>query len=94
MIATGIVRRVDDLGRIVIPKEIRHSLDIQVGEPLELYLDKNSDMICLHKYQTAEQREVGRILDDLPSIESMTKEEKDILEKLLNKYYDIKQQGE
>ena len=40
MKATGIIRRVDDLGRVVIPKEIRRSLHIREGEPLEIYTDE------------------------------------------------------
>lgn len=39
MKATGIVRRIDDLGRVVIPKEIRRSMNIREGDPLEIYLD-------------------------------------------------------
>lgn len=38
MKATGIIRRIDDLGRVVIPKEIRRNLGIYEGEPLEIYL--------------------------------------------------------
>ena len=41
MKATGIVRRIDDLGRVVIPKEIRRSLGIREGDPLEVYVDSN-----------------------------------------------------
>ena len=41
MKATGIVRRIDDLGRVVIPKEIRRSLGIREGDPLEVYVDNN-----------------------------------------------------
>lgn len=51
MQATGIVRRVDDLGRIVIPKEIRRNFKIKEGVPLELFIEKDSGMICLKKYQ-------------------------------------------
>ena len=40
MKATGIVRRMDDLGRVVIPKEIRKTMKLQEGDPLELFLDK------------------------------------------------------
>ena len=52
MRATGIIRRVDDLGRIVIPKEIRRALKISEGCPLELFTDNNA--ICLKKYQPYE----------------------------------------
>ena len=45
MKATGIVRRVDDLGRIVIPKEIRRTLKIREGDPLEIYTEKDGGVI-------------------------------------------------
>ena len=48
MKATGIVRRVDDLGRIVIPKEIRRKLGIKDGEPMEIFLDGKT--VCFQKY--------------------------------------------
>ena len=49
---TGVVRRIDDLGRIVIPKEIRKTLRIKDGESLEIFL--NSDNIVLKKYSPLE----------------------------------------
>ncbi len=49
MKATGIVRRIDDLGRVVVPKEIRRTLRIREGEPLEIYVDKEGEII-LKKY--------------------------------------------
>ena len=42
MKATGIVRRIDDLGRVVIPKEIRRTMRIREGDPLEIYTAKNT----------------------------------------------------
>ena len=48
MKATGIVRRVDDLGRVVIPKEIRRQLRIKEGDPLEIFLEGNK--VCFEKY--------------------------------------------
>ena len=45
MKATGIVRRIDDLGRIVIPKEIRRTLRIREGDPLEIFTDKDGEVI-------------------------------------------------
>ena len=49
MKATGIVRRIDDLGRVVIPKEIRRTLRIREGDPLEIFTDKEGEII-LKKY--------------------------------------------
>ena len=49
MKATGIVRRIDDLGRIVIPKEIRRTLRIREGDPLEIFTDREGE-IMLKKY--------------------------------------------
>lgn len=49
MKATGIVRRIDDLGRVVIPKEIRRTLRIREGDPLEIFTDKEGGVI-LKKY--------------------------------------------
>lgn len=43
MKATGIVRRIDDLGRIVIPKEIRRTLRIREADPLEIYTDREGN---------------------------------------------------
>ena len=45
MKATGIVRRIDDLGRVVIPKEIRRTMCIREGDPLEIYTDKDGEVI-------------------------------------------------
>ena len=45
MKATGIVRRIDDLGRVVIPKEIRRTLRIREGDPLEIYTDRDGEVI-------------------------------------------------
>ena len=50
MKTTGVVRRIDDLGRIVIPKEIRRTLRIRDGEPLEISVDKEA--ITLKKYSS------------------------------------------
>lgn len=49
MKATGVVRRIDDLGRVVIPKEIRKTLRIKEGEPLEIFTDREGQII-LKKY--------------------------------------------
>ena len=51
MKATGIVRKVDELGRIVLPIELRRTLNIEIKDPLEIYVDGES--IMLKKYQPA-----------------------------------------
>ena len=50
MKATGMIRRVDDLGRIVIPKEIRRNVGVREGEPLEIFIE-GEDTICFRKYK-------------------------------------------
>ena len=59
MKATGIVRRVDDLGRIVIPKEIRRTICIKEGDPIELYLDEEGGIV-LKPYVV----DVARVLEN------------------------------
>lgn len=54
MKATGIIRRIDDLGKVVIPKEIRRGCNIHEGDPLEIFT-ANIDgklVVCLGKYET------------------------------------------
>lgn len=48
MKATGIVRRIDDLGRVVIPKELRRTMGIAEGDPMEIFIDE--DKVILRKY--------------------------------------------
>ncbi len=62
MKATGIVRRIDDLGRIVIPKEIRRTLFIREGDPLEIYVDGNGGII-FKKYSPV--KELGAMASDI-----------------------------
>ena len=53
MKATGIVRRIDDLGRIVIPKEIRRSIRLREGDAMEIFLE--DDCVCLKKYSPSDE---------------------------------------
>lgn len=62
MKATGIVRRIDDLGRVVIPREIRKSLNIREGDPLEIFTNPNERMVCFKVYQP--YSEPWRLLED------------------------------
>jgi len=49
MKSTGIVRKIDDLGRMVIPKELRNTMDINVKDPMEIYVE--GEKIILKKYE-------------------------------------------
>ena len=61
MKVTGIVRRVDDLGRVVIPKEIRRSMGIREGEPMEIYLENDAVMFRRYSYNLVD--EVKRVAE-------------------------------
>lgn len=66
MKATGIVRRIDDLGRVVIPKEIRRTLHIRDGDPLEIYTEKDGEVI-FKKYSPVSELSdfAGKICESL-----------------------------
>ncbi|MBE6037566.1 MAG: AbrB/MazE/SpoVT family DNA-binding domain-containing protein [Clostridiales bacterium] len=68
MKATGIVRRIDDLGRIVLPKEIRRTLRIREGDPLEIYTDSEGGVV-LRKFSPVEElsRVAGELIDSMYS---------------------------
>lgn len=51
---TGIIRRIDDLGRVVIPKEIRRTMKIREGDPLEIYLTEGC--VCFRKYSAINEQ--------------------------------------
>ena len=63
MKATGIIRRIDDLGRIVIPKEIRRTARLREGDAMEIFVD--DDCICFKKYNA-----VGDLKADLQSLKN------------------------
>ncbi len=64
MIKSGITRRIDELGRIVVPKEIRYNLGIRDGEPLEIYTSDNS--IIIKKYSQVENiKNISTILCEI-----------------------------
>ena len=63
MKATGIIRRVDDLGRIVIPKEIRRNLGIREGEALEIFVDEGC--VCFKKYIPNKLEKVSDAFNEL-----------------------------
>lgn len=61
MKATGIIRRIDDLGRVVIPKEVRRTMKIKEGDPLEIFLE--GEMVCFRRYNPIEEREWEKALN-------------------------------
>ena len=70
MTATGIVRRIDDLGRVVIPKEIRRNLRIREGDPLELYTDRDGAIIFKKYSPIGESESTAKtILETLKSFD-------------------------
>lgn len=84
---TGIVRRVDDLGRVVIPKEVRQTLKIREGDPLEIWLDKGG--ICFKKYNVIASFEdnlkaVVDMLGDEDVSRKISKEERACVESMVN----------
>lgn len=62
MKATGIIRRTDDLGRVVIPKEIRRNCNIREGEPLEIFLQDGG--VVFKKYNPDYRKELTNTLQD------------------------------
>jgi len=65
MKCTGIVRRLDDLGRIVIPREIQRTLRLHEGDSMELYLTDDEDLLRKCSHGTAIERELRAGIDAL-----------------------------
>jgi stage V sporulation protein T len=87
MKSTGIIRRIDDLGRVVIPKEIRQTLKIREGDALELWLDK--DTICFKKYNLIAPFEdnlkaIVDMLGDEDVSRKISKEDRTCVEAMVN----------
>lgn len=67
MKATGIVRRIDDLGRVVIPRELRRTLHIHEGDPLELFIDTDGS-VTLKKYVPIGEKDCAKAKQILKAI--------------------------
>lgn len=72
MNATGVVRRIDDLGRIVIPREVRQNMNIREGDPLEIFTTRDGEII-LKKY--APSINWDGIVKDFESLDSADRRE-------------------
>lgn len=74
MKATGIIRRMDDLGRIVIPKEIRRTMGVREGDPLEMFVDTETGGLVLVPYKNGLSVKIRSIADNLNTIGSTPEE--------------------
>ena len=85
MRATGIVRIIDDLGRVVIPKEIRRSLNIEEGDPLEIYIDDKTKSVMFKKYLENENalEEIQDIIDNSNDVPDVVKDLLKVAAKIL-----------
>ena len=68
MRATGIVRRVDDIGRIVIPREIRNSMGISEGDLFEIFIDSESNGLVLVPYRAEITSKLKGIAENLSAL--------------------------
>ena len=84
MEATGITRRIDDLGRVVIPKEVRKTMGLGEGDPLEIFVDLESDTVCFRVVRpTSLSLQLQRVYN--AHIEDMTEVEKELFGILISK---------
>jgi AbrB family looped-hinge helix DNA binding protein len=94
MKSTNIIRRIDDLGRVVIPREIRRQMGIKEGEPLEIYIDPSEKMVGFKKYERVDLAFVRNDLrNEITGYNDYDDEDTeamvgliDKIEKILNKY--------
>ena len=78
MKATGIVRRLDDLGRIVLPKEIRRTLNIHEGDAMEIWVDAEHNGIFLTKYN-CDENTVSLLKQAAEMLDSSHREYRDLI---------------
>jgi stage V sporulation protein T len=91
MRATGILRRIDELGRVVIPKEIRRSMRMREGDALEIFVDNG--FLCLRKYEAEKEfsAEIKSLEDDILNQYYMT-DNKDEINIIKMAFQEIKHQ--
>lgn len=95
MKATGIVRRTDDLGRVVIPREIRRSLGIVDGAPLEIFIDPDTNSVIFTPYYSDISAKIRSLAESLYSL-GRTPEEWEIsgeLKEIAKKLEKIENEG-
>ena len=98
MKATGIVRRIDDLGRVVIPKEIRRNCRIREGDPLEILMEQvdGQPVICFRKYETGFMNSLTALADTIDDemMNSATNEQRNEVRKYFNEIAKILKEWE
>lgn len=91
MKATGIIRRIDDLGRVVIPKAIRKECGIREGDPLEIFIDQMSGQttVCFRKYEAGFMNSLTQLADaiDEEMMDDASNEQRD---EVREHFYEIK----
>lgn len=65
MKATGLVRRIDDLGRVVIPKEYRKVINVREGDPLELFLTEDGIVFKKYNFSESINENIERLIDNI-----------------------------
>lgn len=98
MKATGIVRSIDDLGRVVIPKEIRRNCRIREGDPLEIFIDQidGQPVVCFRKYETGFLNSLTTLADTIDDemIGRTTREQRSEVRKHFNEIAKILKEWE
>ena len=82
MRGTGIIRRIDELGRIVVPKEIRKSMKIKEGDPLEFFFSSDGDIVL--RLVNEPKFEINDLIELFK--ECNTEEQKEILKRLIDEW--------
>lgn len=95
MKATGIIRRMDDLGRVVIPKEIRRTMGVREGDPLEMFVDTETGGLIILPYESGLPAKIRSIANNLSSMGSSPEkwEISEELNEIANKLEKIENRG-
>lgn len=88
MVNTGIIRRIDDLGRIVIPRDIRHRMKIREGEPLEVLIE-GKDTVCFRKYETNLCSAVDQLKDQIETYCDLSDKDQEKIKILLEEVREL-----
>lgn len=93
MKATGVIRRIDDLGRIVVPKDIRTTLKLREGDPMEFFVSETANgsaLLCLQKVEEKikTKQDAVKEFTELLSASYLTEMEKDLLKVIIKSIED------